>query len=97
MLKPTKTFGELLPFTFQIVDNKGADHTAQMHRLVCILLFASNKVRVFHVKAHIMLKPKLPGLPLATHLYCINHIGILMFMSGMKKVLVPHNLVSWLV
>ena len=34
------------------------------------LLFASNKVRVSRVKALIMLKPRLPGLRLATRLTC---------------------------
>ena len=40
MLKPTKLFGELrdiLPcyFTFQIANDKGADQTARMRRLIC--------------------------------------------------------------
>ena len=41
MLKPTKKhfreLGNILPsyFTFQIANNKGADQTAWMHRLVC--------------------------------------------------------------
>ena len=73
ILKPTKTNGEfkgiwLSYFTFQIVNNKGADQTTRLRRLVCALLFTSIKVRVSRVDVHMMFKPKLHGLRLATPL-----------------------------
>ena len=52
-------------FTFQIANNKGADHTA---RMTAPLLFTSNKVKVSRIEAHMMLKPRLPGRRLATRL-----------------------------
>ena len=54
-----------------MVNNKGADQTARMLRSAP-LLFASNKVRVSRVEAHMILKPRLPGLRLATRLFFIG-------------------------
>ena len=72
MLKPTKN-GELRIFwpsysTFQISNNKGADQTVHRAGWSTPLLFASNKVRVSRLEAYMMLKPRLPGLRLATRL-----------------------------
>ena len=66
MLKPMENYGY---FTFQIANNKCADQTARMRRLICALLFASNKVSVSRFEAHMMVKPRHPGPRLAT---CLN-------------------------
>ena len=77
MLKPTFFFrelGDIWPsyFTFQIANNKGADQTAWS----APLLFTSNNVNVARVEAHMMLKLRLPGRRLATHL---THIVCILF------------------
>ena len=82
MLKPTIFFrelGDIWPsyFTFQIANNKGADQTAWS----APLLFTSNNVNVARVEAHMMLKLRLPGRRLATHL---THIVCILF----KKLLI---------
>ena len=67
MLKPTKN-GELIDIwpSFQIANNKGADQTARMRRLVCA--FVVRKQLGFSVEVHMMLKPRLPDIRLATRL-----------------------------
>ena len=52
MLKPTKSNGEFRDiwpsyFTFQIVNNKGADQTARMRRLVCAFAVRKKQSRAF--------------------------------------------------
>ena len=38
----------------------------RMRRLFCVFMFASNRVRVSSVEAHMIFNPRLPGLRLAT-------------------------------
>ena len=60
-------------FTFKIPNNKGADQTARMRRLVCALVVRKLKRQFFsRMEAHMMLKPRLPGLRLATRLELLS-------------------------
>ena len=43
MVKPTKILGEFSHFTFQIANNRGADKTARMRRLVCAFVAGKQK------------------------------------------------------
>ena len=54
MLKPTKIFGELRDiwpcyFTFQIANDKGADQTARMRRLICAFVIRNKEKSGFLV------------------------------------------------
>ena len=55
MLKPTKIFGELRDmltlcrFTFQIANDKGADQTARMRRLICTFVVPNQEKSGFLV------------------------------------------------
>ena len=40
--------------TFQRVNNKGTDQSAQMHRLICIFVVTNPEDRFSNVKSHIM-------------------------------------------
>ena len=60
MLKPTKLFGELrdiLPcyLTFQIANDKGADQTARMRRLICAFVVRNQEKSGFLVSMPIWL------------------------------------------
>ena len=50
------------------MNDKGADQTAQMRRLICAFVVRNQEVGVSRVYAHMMLRPRLPGLRLATRL-----------------------------
>ena len=47
------------------MNNKGADQTVWMRRLVCAFVVRKQQSRVSRVEAHMILKPRLPGLRLA--------------------------------
>ena len=54
MWKPTKIFGEfrnICPcyFTFQIANDKGADQTARMRRLICVFVVRNQEKSGFLV------------------------------------------------
>ena len=59
--------------------NKGVDQTARMRRLVCASVVCKQHSHGFlRVEAHMMLKPRLPGLRLAYKLFDGNYSYIQM-------------------
>ena len=66
LLKPTKIFGELRDirpcyFTFQIANDKGAEKTAQMRRLVCAFVLRNQEKSGFLMSMPIMMLKPRPG------------------------------------
>ena len=63
MLKPTKNIWRSNRYLTLLANDKGTDQTS-----LCLCCSQSRKVRVSRVFVHMMLKPRLPGLRLATRL-----------------------------
>ena len=62
-------------FTFHKGNNKGIDQTAQMCRLVCAFIVRKQKIRVSGIEAHMLLKPRLPGLRACHKVLLCEHVG----------------------
>ena len=73
MLKPTQMRMKRY-FTFQIANNKGADQTARMRRLVCAFVVRKQQSQGFRVEANMLLNSGLrmtTGLAHTLYMYSV--------------------------